>query len=87
MNEQIKELAALLFTPAEIAFMLEIDENDVSLSDGLYYRAYQEGRLQAEVDLRNSIFKLAKSGSSPAQQMMLDILKKSNAKMVTGWAK
>jgi hypothetical protein len=85
--KQITELAALFFTPREVAMMLELDIDDFVMecdlspkSDG--YLAFHSGRLQSEVDLRKSIMKLAKSGSSPAQTMAMDILLKSKVKMI-----
>ena len=83
--EEIKRLAGLFFTPREIAIMLEKDvtsfitlcemESDIAT-------AFQCGRLQREVDLRSKIIKLAESGSSPAQTMAMDMLKKSQIKMI-----
>ena len=89
-NEDLKEienLAALFFTPREIATMLElnipqfIDECTFLESDVPGARAFHKGRLQSEIDLRKSIIKLSKSGSSPAQTMALDLLTKSKNKM------
>lgn len=83
---QIEVLAGLFFTPAEIALMLEMkvqdmkDEMQDEESD--IYRAFNCGRLQSEADLRKSIVKLAKSGSSPAQTMSPDLINKSKAKML-----
>lgn len=84
---EITRLSALLFTPREIAVMQEItpveDFIDFCTTEGnRFYTAFQSGRLQTEVDLRNSIIKLAKSGSSPAQTMAMDILNKSRIKMI-----
>ncbi len=84
--QKITDLAALFFSPREIAIMLEIPADDFiilsALADSKIYNAFQSGRLQSEVDLRRSIIKLAKSGSSPAQTMSLDILKLSKVKML-----
>ncbi len=84
--EQIEALAALFFTPREIAVMLEMrvqDMNDEMMDEeSAIYRAFNCGRLQSEADLRKSIVKLAKSGSSPAQTMSLDLLNKSKARML-----
>lgn len=84
--EQVEALAALFFTPREIAVMLEMKVQDMSdeMTDeeSAIYRAFHCGRLQSEADLRKSIVKLAKSGSSPAQTMSLDLLNKSKAKML-----
>jgi hypothetical protein len=84
--EEITRLAALFFTPREIAIMQELPADDFvrecACENSNYYTAFQSGRLQSEVDLRTSILKLAKSGSSPAQTMSLDMLNKSKGKML-----
>lgn len=84
--EQIEALAALFFTPREIALMLEIKVQDffdeLLDEESSIFRAFNVGRLQSEADLRKSIVKLAKSGSSPAQTMSLDLLYKSKAGML-----
>lgn len=83
---EITDLATLFFTPKEIAVMLELDWNkfkfQVELPDSDAYKAFYSGRLQSEVDLRKSIIKLAKSGSSPAQTMALDLFNASKIKMI-----
>ncbi len=85
--KQITDLAALFFTPREVAMMLELDVEHfimqcdiIQESEG--YKAFHSGRLQSEVDLRKSVIKLAKSGSSPAQTLALDMLLKSKVKMI-----
>lgn len=83
---EVKNLAELFFTPAEIALMLELNDTEVTESardeESKFYRAFQSGRLQSELELRKSILKLAKSGSSPAQTMAIDMLNKSKIKML-----
>jgi len=85
--KQITDLAALFFTPREVAMMLELDvEHFIWVCDLTPdhegYKAFHSGRLQSEVDLRKSVIKLAKSGSSPAQTLALDMLLKSKVKMI-----
>ena len=84
--KEIENLAALFFTPKEIATMLEIRPefmmNEMEYEDSSIYRAFHTGRLQSEMELRKSIVKLAKSGSSPAQTMALELLNKSKVKML-----
>ena len=85
--KQITDLAALFFTPREIALMLEIDIESFVMDcefkiGSVQYNAFHSGRLQSEVDLRKSVIKLAKSGSSPAQTMAFNMLLKSNVKMM-----
>lgn len=82
----IQELASYFFTPREIAVMAEINQesflNELENEDSLIYQAFQKGRLQSEMELRKSIIKLARAGSSPAQTMSLDLLNKSKIKML-----
>lgn len=84
--QEIRNLAALFFTPREVATMLELPATEfVAECDNehsLCFVAFHGGRLQAEVDLRKSVLMLAKSGSSPAQTMALDMLNKSKLKMM-----
>ncbi len=80
------DLSALFFTPKEISLQMELRYSDVieameDESSGFYQQFYK-GRLQSEVELRKSVIKLAKSGSSPAQTMAMDILNKSKVKML-----
>lgn len=80
--EEISRLAGLFFTPAEIATMLEIEKQnfvEACLCDdgNEFFRAFMGGRLQGEIDLRTGIMKMAKAGSSPAQTMALDMLRRS----------
>jgi hypothetical protein len=84
--KEIERLAELFFTPKEIAIMLEVSTDDIlsAIADenSEVYRSFYSGRLQSEVELRRSVVKLAKSGSSPAQTMALDLLNKSKVKML-----
>lgn len=83
--QEIRNLAALFFTPKEIARMMEFPAADFvdlcEIEGTAIYNAFHAGRLQSEVDLRTGILKLAKSGSSPAQTMALDLLNKSKLKL------
>jgi hypothetical protein len=85
-KKEITDLAAVFFTPKEIAVIMEwFYENvaeDMQDQESDFYKAYYKGRLQSEYDLRKSVVKLAKSGSSPAQTMAMDMLNKSKLKMI-----
>lgn len=85
----ISDLAALFFTPVEIALMLEVDDVAFKMAcktktpfGSKVFDAYNSGHLQGQVDLRTGIMKMAKAGSSPAQTMALDILKQAKSKMI-----
>ena len=78
-EEQLKEIenmAALFFTPEEIAVNIEVDPEDFLLcilsQTGDGYTHYMAGRLSSEVELRKAVQQAALHGSSPAQQMMRD---------------
>jgi hypothetical protein len=84
--KEIQKLAGLFFTPKEIAVMLEMNPtafySACNVEGNDIYNAFTGGRLQGEVDLRESIMKMAKAGSSPAQTMALDMLKQSKLKLM-----
>jgi hypothetical protein len=84
--EEITRLAGLFIIPRDIAMMLEINISEfIEASETIdtpVYQAFYSGRLQGEVDLRESIQKMATAGSVPAQQMMLDFHKQSKMKMI-----
>lgn len=79
---EIEKMAGLCFTPEQIAIVLEIDPeqfralyNDKSSE---VYLHYQRGALMHESEVRNSIYQLAKGGSSTAQQQYISLLKDRN---------
>lgn len=78
--KQLEELAGNFFTPAEIALIMELD-GDLSEcildSNCLIAKAYNRGRLLTEAKVRESIFKLAKEGSAPAQTLAMQIIDKA----------
>lgn len=86
MLDEVKEYASYFFAPKEIALMLEIEEaffiECMGDQNNIIYRKFQTGRLTSEMELRKCILKLAKSGSSPAQTMSMDILNASKIKML-----
>lgn len=85
LNE-VKRLSGLFFSPKEIAEMLELEESEFMLQCNIVgsaaYKSFKGGRYQGEIDVRTGIIKMAKAGSSPAQTMALDLLKKSSVKML-----
>ena len=83
---QVKNFASLFYTPREIAIILEIDismfVHGCQEEGSPSFNAFYAGRLLSETELRTSILKLAKAGSSPAQTMALDLYKNSTMKMM-----
>jgi hypothetical protein len=79
-SEQLAEIelfASRGFTVNEIAVVLNINIVELSLDfnqpDSVAYPSFERGRLKALLDIRNSIFASAVSGSSPAQTEILKI--------------
>lgn len=83
-KQLIEELASYFFTPREIAEMLEMEPSEL-IEDPVFMQLFKTGRFQSEMELRKAIVKLAKSGSSPAQTMSLDMLNKSKLKILDRW--
>lgn len=67
---QIAELAELQFTDREIAIIMQLDPEELidRFSD-----AVDRGRLLAEAEVRKSIYRLAKQGSTPAQKQFMTL--------------
>ena len=84
--EEIKRLAGMFYTPREISVVTEADPFvfiEACEEEGTpVWQAFQAGRLLCETELRMSIIKLAKAGSSPAQTMALQMLRDSKIKML-----
>lgn len=84
--DEIKNMATVFFTPKEIAVVLEVEVNaftEACSTEGTaIYNAFAGARLKSEYELRLSVVKLAKSGSSPAQTMSLEMVKTSLMKMM-----
>lgn len=69
--EEIEELGTLQFSVVEVEVILgkPLETDDERL-------AYKRGQLKAEAEVRKSILKLAKSGSSPAQKQFLELVER-----------
>lgn len=78
-----QEWAELFFTNEELAVMLDIPVADlrVALEDinSPLGQAITRGRLLSEAELRRAIISLAKRGSSPAQAVALDLVRRMHA--------
>jgi len=83
MIPELEQFASLMFTLEEISLILEVDYGELRsfLNDPVsdYLKAFRRGRLRREAEVRESIFKLAHNGSSPAQMTALKLIE--NAKM------
>jgi hypothetical protein len=88
-EEQLKvveEMAELFFLPYEIAENIEIDPIDFSIEiqdkTTAAAQAFFKGTLKGEIPLRKAISQAAHNGSSPAQQMLMDIRRKSKINQI-----
>ena len=75
----ISTYGEVFFTPKEIAIILQLNMQDFidDCRDINHeaHAAYMKGTLLSEAKIRKSIINLAISGSTPAQNLSLDILK------------
>lgn len=73
--EQIEKLAELNYTPEEVCKIVGIEQQVMmdALEDehSEIHRSYWKGFYTTDIKLRQSIIKLAVSGSSPAQNLAL----------------
>jgi hypothetical protein len=81
-QEQLKQIelfASRAFSPRDIAIILSLPVQDFEFrfadDQDPAFLAFEKGRLQAELDLRNNIYASAISGSSPAQSEMDKLFK------------
>lgn len=79
---KIRELAALFFSPTDVAVVMGFDPEPfrklVNREGQPIYMAYHSGRLQREAAIRRSILDFAEKGSTPAQTTAMILLKNLN---------
>lgn len=84
--QQVEEFAGLCFSPEQIAIILERDEDnfleEFKKKKSDLRKAYNKGSLMHEAQVRKSIFELAKSGSSSAQQDYIKLLNKRDTELI-----
>lgn len=88
--EKIKQLSELQFLPDDIAMALDVPDDDLrvfklacrnpDIGNGNIYKAYQQGRLEQEIKIRQAIFLAAKQGSPPAQNSAAKIILEAKLK-------
>ena len=76
--EQIESLSELQFNSEEISIIVGMKFPEMvallNSQEGPVYEAFERGRLKAEAEVRKSILKLAKQGSTPAQKQMMELI-------------
>lgn len=74
---EIQEMASLFFSPETIAQVIGVEKDRFvdMLSDPSHRaaQAFHKGSIMSEVELRRSVIKLAKQGSSPAQTLSIKL--------------
>jgi len=83
---EVEAMAGLFFTVEDICKVLELDNETglgfaIAISEGLpnpFVKAWNKGRLIAEMQLRTAVKQAALNGSNPAQNTMIEYFKKSN---------
>ena len=74
---EIQEMASLFFAPETIAQVIGMEKDRFVelLSDASHpaAQAFNKGSIMSEVELRRSVIKLAKQGSSPAQTLSMKL--------------
>jgi hypothetical protein len=83
---EVETMAGLFFEPKSICIAMNWDEEmleqfilsilSMDINDKLYC-AYFKGRLESEVELRQSIKQASKNGSNPAQNTMREFMTQS----------
>lgn len=74
---EIQEMASLFFSPETIAQVIGIEKDRfvemLSQASHPVAQAFHKGAIMSEVELRRSVIKLAKQGSSPAQTLSMKL--------------
>lgn len=81
--QQLQEYSAALLTPDEIAILLNLpllERKSFTIrcrshQGSAEYEAFQRGRLQTKLELRQNIIKLAKAGSPAAEPLALKFIR------------
>jgi len=83
---EIEEMASLLFSPDKISKILGVELHDFTECLMRVHHpatiAFARGSLKTEAELRKSILKLAKQGSSPAQNLSLKMLDELSTRLM-----
>lgn len=84
--DQVRQLAALFYTPKQIAIMLELDfsylHTAMSIEESDVYKAYWAGWFQSDMEYRKQVKRLADLGSSPAQTLLGKIIEDAKLKLL-----
>lgn len=80
--EHIRELAALLLLPEEIAALTGIDSplflRAIETKSGDAYQAYFAGKTETKKAIHENVIKMAKRGSPQAEELAKDFMQKQH---------
>ncbi len=90
-NEQLEEItkvASCAYSPRQVAFILGISpaafSEMVRDEDSAASIAYFKGFFSSEMSVRESVLKLARDGSSPAQSTSIELFKHARKELIKG---
>ena len=73
--DQVARMGAAAYTPQQVCFAMGFNKSDFELQmqneDSELCAAYYKGFYSSELVIRESVFQLARNGSSPAQTLAL----------------
>ena len=79
---KIENCGLVGFSYKEVAAVLGVNPEDIKAEfadeKGPIFSAWYKGRLQTELDLRNSMLRAAKDGAAPMVEKVLHFLKKTD---------
>lgn len=76
--DEIEKQAELMLSIDQCALLFRIDVDEF-LKDGEIKDSYDRGFLKSVSEVRKSIYKMAKQGSTPAQKQMVEFMAATNA--------
>ncbi|HRH57412.1 MAG TPA: hypothetical protein PLS10_07155 [Chitinophagales bacterium] len=80
--KEVEEYAALLFTPSEIAIILEVNEigfiEELKNNESGVYKAFYKGILTTQIKLRNTELKFALKGNQTCLDRFEALITKLN---------
>lgn len=81
-QEQLRTCGSVGFSYREVAIVFALQVREVQqqfeAEEGEIYEAYMKGRLQAELELRQTVLASAKNGSTPMLEKMLAFFKRTD---------
>lgn len=85
INPEIYALGKLAYTPEEVGKILGMPPDRVTVEmanpESEMFRSYNKGFYETDILLRQSVINLAKAGSSPAQNLLNQMLKQNHYKI------